>query len=244
MTAFDFRRDWPGEDVHGGGVGADGGGVYPGAVVADAEVVDEVAGLEVVGAVEDDVGGEEVGGVGWDEVGDVGGDADAGVDAGEMAAGGFGFGESGAGVVFVEEHLALEVGGLDEVAVYQGKPADASAGKEAGRGCAGGSYADDGDVGAGEELLAGFADAGEEDLAGVAVLIGDGSGDWVGDGSGDWIGDGSGISCVGGRGVVGGKRRHIGEYTFGGGESGGGRASARRTRGGCVASVKWKYLRD
>ena len=113
-----------------------------------------------------------------DEVGDVGVDVDAGVDAGEMAAGGFGFGESGAGVVFVEEHLALQVGGLDEVAVDESEPADAGAGQEAGGGCAGGSYANDGDVGAAEELLAGLADAGEEDLAGVAVLIGD----WIGGG--------------------------------------------------------------
>ncbi len=39
-------------------------------MVADAEVVDEVAGFEVVGAVEDEICGEEGGGVGGDEVGD------------------------------------------------------------------------------------------------------------------------------------------------------------------------------
>ena len=171
--AFNFRREGAGEDVHGGGVGAYGGGVYPGAVVADAEVVDEVAGFEVVGAVEYDVRGEEGGGVLGDQVGDVGVDADAGVDAGEVAAGGFGFGEGGAGVVFVEEHLALEVGGFYEVAVDEGKAADASAGEEAGGGGSGGADSDDGDVGAGEELLAGRADGGEEDLAGVAVGIWD-----------------------------------------------------------------------
>ncbi len=159
------------QDVHGGGVGSYGGGVDPGARVADAEVVDEVAGFEVVGAVEDDVGAQEVGGVGWDEVGDVGVDVDAGVDAGEVAAGGFGFGEGGAGVVFVEEHLALEVGGLDEVAIDEGEAADAGAGEEAGGGGSGGSDADDGDVGSSKKLLAGFADGGEEDLAGVSVCI-------------------------------------------------------------------------
>jgi len=158
-------------------------------VVADAEVVDEVAGFEVVGAVEYDVRGEEGGGVLGDQVGDVGVDADAGVDAGEVAAGGFGFGEGGARVGFVEEHLALEVGGFYEVAVDEGKAADASAGEEAGGGGSGGADSDDGDVGAGEELLAGRADGGEEDLAGVAVGI------W------DWV-------CVGDGRVVGGERRH------------------------------------
>jgi hypothetical protein len=39
-------------------------------------------------------------------------------------------------------------------------------------------------------------------------------------------------------GVAAGKRRHIEEYTFGGGESGGGQASAERTRRGWIASVK------
>ena len=165
-----------GEDVHGGGVGAYGGGVDPGAVVADAEVVDEVAGFEVVGAVEDDVGrGEEVDVIG-DEVGDVRGDVDGGVDAGEVAAGGFGFGEGSAGVLFVEEHLALKVGGLDEVAVDEGEVADAGARKEACGGGAGCADAHDSSVGVGEKLLAGCADAGEEDLAGVAVVITDGVG--------------------------------------------------------------------
>jgi hypothetical protein len=101
----------------------------------------------------------------------VGVDVDAGVDAGEVEAGGFGLGEGGAGIGFVEEHLALEVGGLDEVAVDEGKAANAGAGEEAGGGGSGGAYSDDGYVGAGEELLAGLADGGEEDLAGVAVGV-------------------------------------------------------------------------
>jgi hypothetical protein len=203
------------QDVHGGGVGSYGGGVDPGARVADAEVVDEVAGFEVVGTVEDEVGGEEGGGVGGDEVGDVGVDVDAGVDAGEVAAGGFGFGEGGAGVVFVEEHLALEVGGLDEVAVDESQPADAGASQEAGGGGTGGADADDGDVGSSKELLAGFADAGEEDLAGVTVFIRKGqTGGGVG---GEWVG--------------GGDRSHDCEYTVRGGESGGSRASVSEPGG-------------
>ncbi len=191
ISIFAWRLFW--KDVHGGGVGANGGGVDPGAVVADAEVVDEIAGFEVVGAVEDDIGGEELGGVLGNQVGDVGVDANAGVDAGEVTAGGFGFGESGAGVVFIEEHLALEVGGFDEVAVDEGEMADSGTGQQARGGCSGGADADDGDMRLAEKLLSSLADAGEEDLAGVAFLIGDGAGDGV---------------CAGGGGAGGGKRRH------------------------------------
>jgi hypothetical protein len=44
-----------GKDGHGGGVGADGGGVDPGFGLLDAVVVEEVPGFEVVGSVEDEV---------------------------------------------------------------------------------------------------------------------------------------------------------------------------------------------
>ena len=145
-----------------------------------------------------------MGGVCGDEVGDVGEDFDAGVDACEMEAGGFGFRESGAGVVFVEEHLALEVGGLDEVAIDEGEMTDAGAGEEAGRGGSGGTDADDGDAGAAEILLAGLTDAGEEDLAGVAFAVGDGEGGRGADGVRVYV-------CS--YGGLGGKRRHASKYT-------------------------------
>ena len=48
---FIFKSD--GQDVHGGGVGAYGGGVDPGVGLLDGVVVDEVAGFEVVGSIED-----------------------------------------------------------------------------------------------------------------------------------------------------------------------------------------------
>ncbi len=114
--------------------------------------------------------------VGGDEVGDVGVDVNVGVEECDLAAGGLGLGEGGEGVGLVEEDLALEVGGFDEVAVDEGEGADAGAGEERGGGGSGGADADDGDVGAGEELLARGADAGEEDLAGVAVVGVDGAG--------------------------------------------------------------------
>jgi hypothetical protein len=119
------------EDVHGGGVGANGGGVDPGFGLLDAEVVDEVAGFEVVGGVQNEIGwSEELVDVRGDEVADVGLDGDGGVEEGDLAAGGFGFGEGVAGVGFVKEDLALEVGGFDEVTVDEGEGADAGASEE------------------------------------------------------------------------------------------------------------------
>ena len=70
---------------------------------------------------------------------------------------------------FVVEDLALEVGGLDEVAVDEGEGADAGAGEQRSGGGSGGPAADDGDVAVGEAALAGIADGAEEDLAGIAV---------------------------------------------------------------------------
>ena len=112
--------------------------------------------------------------VGGDEVGNVGVHGDRGVEEGDLAARGFSFREGFAGIGFIEEDLSLEVGGFDEVSVDESESADAGAGEE--RGCrgSGGSDAYDGNVGGGEKGLAGFADAGEEDLTGVAVVVGDG----------------------------------------------------------------------
>jgi len=162
------------EDVHRGGVGTDGGGVDPGFGLLDGVVVEKVAGLEVVGGVENEIGGgEELVDVGGDEVGDLWVDGNSGVKKGDLAVGGFGFGEGFAGIGLVEEDLALEVGGFDEVAVDEGECSDAGAGEQRGSGGSGGSDADDSDVRTGEELLAGGTDAGEENLAGVAVVSGD-----------------------------------------------------------------------
>ena len=68
--------------------------------------------------------------VGWDEVCDFGVNGDRGVEEGDLAAGGLGFGEGFEGVGLVEEDLALEVGGFDEVAVDEGEGADTGAGEK------------------------------------------------------------------------------------------------------------------
>ncbi len=159
----------------------------------DGVVVDEVAGFEVVGGVEDEAGGgQELVDVGGDEVGDVGVDGDGGVEERDFAAGGFSFGEGVACVGLIEEDLALEVGGFDEVAIDEGEGSDASAGEEGCGGGSGGPYADDGDVSSGEELLAGGADAGKEDLTGVAVVR-----VVRRDSGGVWMDRGGGVGVVG-----------------------------------------------
>ncbi len=142
-------------------VGADGAAVDEGDCVLDGEVVEEVAGFEVVGAVEDEVGlgvAEGLLGVGGGEVANEGIDGDFGVDVREAGSGGLGFGEGLTGVIFGEEGLALEIGPLDQVAVEDGEVADASSCELVGSGAAEGADADDEDAALGYSLLAGFAE--------------------------------------------------------------------------------------
>jgi hypothetical protein len=128
----------------------------------DGVIVDEVAGLEVVGGVEDEVGrSKQFVDVGGNYVRDVGVDDDGGVEESDLAEGGFGLRERLEGVGLVEENLALQVGGFYEVAVNEGKGADARAGEEGSRGSSSSSDADDGDVGGSELLLTCDSDTGK-----------------------------------------------------------------------------------
>ena len=120
-----------GEDGHGGGVRADGGGVDPGPGLLYGVIVEEVAGFEVVCAIEEELGrGEECVDVGGDEIRNVRGQGNGGVEGGDLAAGGFGFGERGQGVGFIKQDLTLKVGWFYEVAVDKDELADAGAGEE------------------------------------------------------------------------------------------------------------------
>ena len=137
----------------------------------DGVVVDEVAGLEVVGGIEDDVrGDEQLVDVRGDEICDVRTDGYGGVEESDLATGRFGLGEGLEGIGFVEEDLALEVGGLDEIAVDEGEGSDSGAREQGSGCCSGGTASDDSDVRGGEYVLAGGADSGEEYLTGVAVV--------------------------------------------------------------------------
>src|SRR6185437_10501846 len=135
-------------------------------------IVDEVTGFEVVGGVEDEVGIDQQGvDVVRNQVGYVCMDLDVGIETGDLAAGGLGFGGGGGGIGFVEEHLGLQVAFFDEIAVDEDEGADTGTGEQGGGSGASGSAADQSDGGGGEALLTRFADGREENLARVAVRI-------------------------------------------------------------------------
>lgn len=143
-----------GENSHGEAVSGDSGAVNPWAVGLDGEIVDQETGFEIVGAVENDVEAlEQFGGVFRIEIGDDSLDGNGGIDGFELAFGGDGFGEGVAGVIFIEQGLALKIGRLDEIAIEDSDAADAGADQQAGGGGANGSAADDHGAGGEKALL-------------------------------------------------------------------------------------------
>src|SRR2546425_2953790 len=103
-------------------VGPHAGPVDPGNAGPQADVVEKVAGLEVVGAVEDEVlPAHEALRVLRGEVGHEAAHLDLGVETAQARLGGRGLGQAEPGVLLVEQGLALQVRGLDEVAVHYGE---------------------------------------------------------------------------------------------------------------------------
>ena len=75
-----------------------------------ASIINEIAGREVVGAVEHDVASaNQLFDVGMVDVYDVWFDLDLGIDLGEVICGGDGFRQASLSVVFGEHRLALQV---------------------------------------------------------------------------------------------------------------------------------------
>ena len=92
----------------------------------DRDIVDEIADLEVVGAVENDVGVlRQLQDIGPVDVGDDRLDGDGGVDRTQLARGRLRLGQVIGDVVFVEEDLTLKVVRLDEIAIDDADEADA-----------------------------------------------------------------------------------------------------------------------
>jgi tetratricopeptide (TPR) repeat protein/predicted Ser/Thr protein kinase len=147
--------------------------VHPRLPELHARVVEEEPRLEVVGAVEHKVGvGDEPFDVPRVHVGHARLDGDVAVDLRELRRGGRGLRQVRAHVLLVEEHLALEVVELDEVAVADPQAADAGAGEVLGEVRAERAAADESGLRRGEARLAVVAERGEEALAGVAVSHG------------------------------------------------------------------------
>jgi hypothetical protein len=70
--------------------------------------------------------------IGWYQVGDMWVDGGSGVEERDFSTGRLGLRKRLEGVGLVEEYLALEVGGFDEVAVDKGEGADAGTGEKGG----------------------------------------------------------------------------------------------------------------
>jgi len=172
VCAFEKAGEAGGEaraDRHGDAITADGGGVNPRDVFFNGEIVDEEAGFEIVGAVEKQIeAGEKFFGILRSEIGDEAFDGNGGVDGAKFLLSGNRFRKRIACVGFVEQRLALKVGRLDEIAVKNAETANAGAGEQSGGGSADGAAADYDGAGRGKALLAGFTNAGEENLARVA----------------------------------------------------------------------------
>ena len=98
------------DDRHRLSLAADHSAVNPGLAQLDRDVVDQVAGFEIVGAVENQVGvADEIDRVGVIEVRDDGLDLDRAVDQPELPRGGLGLGEIVPDVLLVEEDLPLQI---------------------------------------------------------------------------------------------------------------------------------------
>ncbi len=162
---------FPGANDHGDAIAADRRGVNPGQAEFHCEIVEQEAGFEIIGAIEQEwEAGEQLGGILGVKVRDDALHADAGIDGAQAALSGHGFGEGIAGVGLFEKGLPLEVGGFDEVAVDDAQFADPGADEKVGSRGADGSATDDDGAGSGEAFLAVGADAREEHLAGVFFM--------------------------------------------------------------------------
>ena len=136
-----------GQDVHGDAVAANGGGIDPWTAFAHGVIVQQVAGLEVVRAVEDEIGlFEQIFTVPRSKVFHVRLYRDGGVDLLQLAMSGNRLGQRFGGIALVEQNLPLQIAGLNVVAVDDADVAYAGANQQRAEHRSGGSAADDGDA--------------------------------------------------------------------------------------------------
>ena len=140
--------------------------------MADGVIVDQVAGFEIVGAVENQVHAvQQFLGVGGIEIGDNPGYANSGIDARQTPLGRNGFGHRIGGVGFFEKELPLQVAWLDVIAVDDREAAHAGPrqrhGLQAAEGAASGHHGVRGQ----QALLSRLADPGKQNLARISLPI-------------------------------------------------------------------------
>jgi hypothetical protein len=137
----------------------------------DGKVIDQETGFKVVGAIEQEITtGEQFHGILRAEIGDDASHGDAGIDGQQLARSGDGFGKGLASIGFIEKRLALEVRGLDEVAVNDFDGPNAGANEKVGRSSANGAATNDSGARSQQPLLAFEANSGEEHLPRVFFL--------------------------------------------------------------------------
>src|SRR5262249_4609183 len=143
-------------------VAADAATVDPRLVELHRGVVDQVADLEIVGAVEDQISIlHQLDDVGAIDVGDDRLDSDLGVDLPQLASRGLRLGQVRRHVGFIKQYLALEVMRLDEIAVDDAQVTDTGPYQGVGQHGAQSAAATECDAAIAEPDLALGADAGK-----------------------------------------------------------------------------------
>ena len=130
-------------DRHRQSIAGHPGCVNPGPPGLHGKIIDQEARFKIVGAIEDKVAtGKKFRGILGPKIGHNTLHLDAGIDRAQLLFGGHGFGQGIAGVGLVEQHLALEIGGFDEVPVNDLDGAHSRANQQIAGGCPNGSAAD------------------------------------------------------------------------------------------------------
>ena len=144
----------PGQHVQRHAIAAYGCGVDPGQGILHGEIVDKIAGLEVVGAVENKLCiFEQSLNVGWGQIGDMGLDHDFGVESRNFSGRGDCFRKGFSGIGFIKQGLPLQIAGLDVIAVNDADRAHARTGKQGSEHRASSAAADNGNARGGQLAL-------------------------------------------------------------------------------------------
>ncbi len=162
------------QDRHGDTVAADRRTVDPGHGFAHAPVVDQVAGFEVIGGVQDDDGGaQQLRNVTRDKNRHHGPYLDTGNDRFEALLGCDGLGQGRRGIGLVEENLTLQIAALHVVAIdYRRRPTPAR-GEQHCLGASQSATADDDGVRLRHPELPFSADARKENLSRITIFHGE-----------------------------------------------------------------------